>query len=142
MASTRLHHFLENREALINQARKIVGDRARAEDVVQDAWERFAGSAGRDGNDNAVDKPVAYLRRIVRNLAIDLSRRQTVENAHPDGDAGLHDLPDDESILNKAKPHFDGKAITAITRKNVTDWLDGYADRPAQKKLVHSVLLT
>ncbi|MGC4251785.1 MAG: integrase arm-type DNA-binding domain-containing protein [Sphingobium sp.] len=47
---------------------------------------------------------------------------------------------DGESILNKAKPHFGGKAITAITRKNVTDWLDGYADRPGQKKLVHSVL--
>jgi len=46
---------------------------------------------------------------------------------------------DGESVLNKAKPHFCGKAITAITRKNVTDWLDSYADRPGQKKLVHSV---
>lgn len=47
---------------------------------------------------------------------------------------------DGESVLNAAKPHFDNKAITAIKRKDVTDWLDTYADRPGAKKLVHSVL--
>lgn len=47
---------------------------------------------------------------------------------------------DGESVLNAAKPHFGTKAITAIKRKDVTDWLDGYADRPGAKKLAHSVL--
>ncbi|GLT01010.1 hypothetical protein GCM10007897_24010 [Sphingobium jiangsuense] len=49
MASNRLHLYLKHREALIDQATKIVGDQARAEDVVQDAWLRFSASAGRCG---------------------------------------------------------------------------------------------
>ncbi|MCW4460831.1 site-specific integrase [Sphingomonas sp. BT-65] len=47
---------------------------------------------------------------------------------------------DGESVMNAAKPHFENKPITALKRKDVTELLDSYSDRPGQKKLVHSVL--
>jgi integrase len=45
-----------------------------------------------------------------------------------------------ESILEAAKPHFENKPITALKRKDVTELLDDYADRPGAKKIAHSVL--
>ena len=102
MASTRLHLYLKHREALIDQATRIVGDHARAEDVVQDAWERFSASAEYDTDNQPIARPVAYLRRIVLNLAIDFSRRQQVENVHPDGDADLYHMPANEASPEQA----------------------------------------
>ncbi|MCP1469685.1 integrase [Sphingobium sp. OAS761] len=45
-----------------------------------------------------------------------------------------------ESILRQVKPHFKNRPLTAIRRKDVSELLDGYVDRPAQRKLIHSVL--
>jgi RNA polymerase sigma factor (sigma-70 family) len=67
--------FLSHRGELLDYASTIVGDRARAEDVVQEAWLRF-GSAAENG---AVEEPVGFLYRVVRNLAIDGRRRRTRE---------------------------------------------------------------
>jgi RNA polymerase sigma factor (sigma-70 family) len=63
--------FMAHRGELVNYASAIVGDRGRAEDVVQEAWLRF-GSASETG---AVEEPRRFLYRIVRNLAIDGRRR-------------------------------------------------------------------
>lgn len=77
---TKLEIYLANRKALVDYAAPIVGGRAQAEDVVQDAWLRF------DGRDTRpVQQPVAYLYRIVRNLAVDLTRRLHTEKYQPDG---------------------------------------------------------
>ncbi|GGB37203.1 DNA-directed RNA polymerase sigma-70 factor [Tistrella bauzanensis] len=67
----KLDMFMTHRGRLVNYANRIVGDRADAEDVVQDAYLRFEGVA----DDRPVDEPLAYLYRIVRNLSLDLRRR-------------------------------------------------------------------
>lgn len=96
METNRLHLYLANRKSLVDRAARIVGDPARAEDVVQDAWLRFSSAPERDGESNRILEPLAYLRRIVSNLAIDHSRRQLVENVHPDGDADLVEMASEE----------------------------------------------
>lgn len=80
--------YLAHRGALVNYANGIVGDRARAEDVVQEAFLRFA--SAREKSDEAVERPPAYLYRIVRNLAID---RRRAEAARAAGDGTLTKLP-------------------------------------------------
>lgn len=61
---SKLDIYLANRQALVDYVAPIVGGQAQAEDVVQDAWLRF------DARDTRpVQRPVAYLYRIVRNLA-------------------------------------------------------------------------
>lgn len=67
----KLDLFVAHRSALIDYAKPILGCRARAEDVVQDAYLRFDGIAA----DRTLDEPVGFLFRIVRNLALDMSRR-------------------------------------------------------------------
>jgi len=67
--------YLAHRGELVNYASGIVGDRAHAEDVVQDAWLRLRAAAAR----RPPDEPLGYLYRIVRNLAIDGLRRRTRE---------------------------------------------------------------
>jgi RNA polymerase sigma-70 factor (ECF subfamily) len=72
--------FVAHRSALVDYAAAIVGCRARAEDVVQEAWLRYeAAAAGR-----ALDQPQGYLYRVVRNLALDLARRSQLERRHFD----------------------------------------------------------
>jgi len=63
--------FLAHRGALVAYARGILGDHARAEDVVQEAYLRITSAAG----SRAIDEPQGYLYRIVRNLAVDSRRR-------------------------------------------------------------------
>ncbi|WP_206244079.1 sigma-70 family RNA polymerase sigma factor [Novosphingobium terrae] len=92
MTSERLDLYLSHRKALIDQASRIIGDGARAEDVVQDAWLRFSSLSDTDSDGQRILQPLAYLRRIVRNLAIDLSRRQAHENWDPNGDADLAEM--------------------------------------------------
>lgn len=54
----------------MNYATKLVGSRAHAEDLVQEAWLRFDVAA----RESLVQEPLAYLYRIIRNLAFDQSR--------------------------------------------------------------------
>ncbi|MFT4090165.1 MAG: sigma-70 family RNA polymerase sigma factor [Asticcacaulis sp.] len=62
--------YKAHRNALIDYANSIVHDRARAEDIVQDAWLRFDRALTR----TAVQEPLQYLYRVVRNLAFDRRR--------------------------------------------------------------------
>lgn len=77
----KLQLFLSHRAALVEYALPIVGDRMRAEDVVQEAFLRFAPSRPAPA-DPALDQPLRYLYRIVRNLAYDLMRRRLMEQRH------------------------------------------------------------
>jgi RNA polymerase sigma-70 factor (ECF subfamily) len=70
--------YMEHRGELVNYASGIIGDRARAEDVVQEAYLRFSEAAAR----RLFDEPVGYLYRIVRNLAFDGARRLSLEDRH------------------------------------------------------------
>jgi len=63
--------FIAHRGELVSYADKILGDRAHAEDVVQEAYLKFDAACG----DRILGEPLAYLYRIVRNLALDVRRR-------------------------------------------------------------------
>jgi RNA polymerase sigma factor (sigma-70 family) len=67
--------FMTHRGALVDYASGIVGSRAQAEEVVQEAWLRLDQAARR----RLLDEPLGYLYRIVRNLALDDRRRMVRE---------------------------------------------------------------
>lgn len=72
----RLKLYLTHRSALVDYATPLTGSRAQAEDIVQEAYFRFVPQRPVDGAGAAsADNPLAYLYRIVRNLAFDLIRR-------------------------------------------------------------------
>jgi len=76
----KLELYLTHRGELINYAAGILGCRAMAEDVVQEAYLRF----DRPWDRSEIATPVGYLFRIVRNLAVDWSRRVALERRHVD----------------------------------------------------------
>ena len=67
-----LELFLSHRASLVRHATPIVGCASVAEEVVQDAYIRFAPVAGKPG----INFRVGYLYRIVHNLALDVERAQ------------------------------------------------------------------
>ncbi|MBJ9974439.1 sigma-70 family RNA polymerase sigma factor [Pseudomonas sp. S75] len=89
MTDDKLQLYLAHRAALLDYASPIVGCRARAEDVVQEAWLRFS----RHDDSTEICHPASYLYRIVRNLALDHTRRMATEKAQPGGDELLAELP-------------------------------------------------
>lgn len=68
--------FIVHRSQLCNVATKILGSRDRAEDVVQDAYLKVIDADAVF----VVRQPLAYIFRIVRNLAIDNYRRAALES--------------------------------------------------------------
>ena len=86
---------MTHRGPLIDYASGLLGNRAQAEDLVQEAWLRFERAAGR----RPLDQPLGYLYRIVRNLALDGHRYRTRES-HVITGAGFElasDLSPDDS---------------------------------------------
>ncbi|MDF2998713.1 MAG: polymerase subunit sigma-70 [Xanthobacteraceae bacterium] len=68
--------YASHRAALVAYATPILGSREAAEDVVQDAFLKFAPAApAADGT----ERGLGYLYRIVRNLALDALKRRKVE---------------------------------------------------------------
>lgn len=78
----RLKLYLTHRSALVDYATPLTGSRAQAEDVVQEAYFRFVPvkDNGKGAGAAPADNPLAYLYRIVRNLALDLIRRNGAES--------------------------------------------------------------
>ena len=69
--------FITHQVQLQGLARRIVGTIEHAEDVVQDAYLKIV-----EGTCAArVDKPFGYCCQVVRNMALDHYRRQSVESA-------------------------------------------------------------
>ncbi len=68
--------FVTHRAQLCQTAAKILGSRDRADDVVQDAYLKVIEVRAVF----VVKQPVAYIFRIVRNLAIDHYRRARLES--------------------------------------------------------------
>lgn len=88
----KLKLYLTHRAALIDYATPLVGDRTRAEDVVQEAFIRFGRTKAELGR-SLVEQQVAYLYRIVRNLALDWTRRRGLEARHQKGDPVYWTVP-------------------------------------------------
>jgi RNA polymerase sigma factor (sigma-70 family) len=63
--------FLTHRARLVAYAAPIVGCRAAAEDVVQEAYLRFTQASEHRSGFPSIRAPATYLFRIVRNLAMD-----------------------------------------------------------------------
>ena len=70
--------LIANRNLLINVANAITACRCRAEDVVHDVFIKVTEAAPPE----SLRQPLAYLIRVVRNLAIDHYRRRTFECYH------------------------------------------------------------
>jgi len=87
---SRLEIYLLHRAALIEHAAPIVGSRHHAEDIVQEAFLRFAEVPA-----EGMLQPASYLYRIVRNLAIDWTRRMAAERLATMRESASADLPSD-----------------------------------------------
>ena len=61
-----LAFFMAHRPKLIGYASGIVGSRAQAEELVQEAWLRFDDACRL----RLLEEPLGYLYQIVRNLAL------------------------------------------------------------------------
>lgn len=101
---SKLDVYVAHRAALVDYAAPIIGCRARAEDVVQEAYFRFALAA----EDRRVEQPVGYLYRIVRNLALDWLRslgadQRRHEACHVLNSSGVAAAsPEDEVLTQEA----------------------------------------
>lgn len=128
-----LEIYLNHRAALIDHAAPIVGCRARAEDLVQEAfirysarWSRGDPAAGVNAEQNpAIAYPVSYLYRIVRNLALDWVRRPEA-SATRAGDAAILD----GLATATATPEQ-----TAFYREQVRVLAEALAELPARTRI-------
>lgn len=97
-----LNDYLMHRDSLVDYAASVVGSRASAEEVVQEAYFRIARMENRErlrharGEASQVLHPVSYIYRIVRNLAVDCTRRMSVEGQHCSVDEKLELIPSKE----------------------------------------------
>lgn len=92
-----LQLLLQNRAELVAYASKIVGDYARGEDVVQEAFLRVRSASP----ERRVEEPMGYLRRIVRNLAIDFLRRSLLERTQIADAANFEEVAEDRPRQDK-----------------------------------------
>lgn len=118
-----LELFVAYRGKLLTYATGIVGDPARAEDIVQDAFLRYRDAAA----SRSVREPLAYLYRIVRNLAVDLQRRLKTEDRYFVGSS-------DEIALEiaEAKP---SPEAAAAARQELRNLLDALAELPERTRI-------
>lgn len=105
--------YTEHRGALVSYAATIMGERARAEDVVQEAYLRFRTAA----LSQQLDDPVAFLYRVVRNLALDLRRRLTFERRH------VFECPDAAGVPLDLEVSAEEAAIARERLRNVMEAL-------------------
>src|SRR5438128_7013337 len=80
--------YLRHADAAVRLAYLLTGDRALAEDLVQDAFVRLAGRLVHLRDPGAFD---AYLRRTVVNLSQSYFRRKRVERAFMESARGALD---------------------------------------------------
>ena len=114
--------YMQHRGELVNYASGIVGDRSRAEDVVQEAYLRFSEVAAR----RLLEEPLGYLYRIVRNLALDGRRRQAHESRYVSPEA---DVDVSQAVENRPSPE-----IEAGDRAELQAMLDALAELPERTR--------
>lgn len=89
---TRHDVYIANRSALIAYATRILGSRETAEDIVQDAFLRFAPA---NTNAGSSTQTLAYLYKIVRNLSLDFLKRQKLENREQQNEPPYWSIPNE-----------------------------------------------
>jgi RNA polymerase sigma factor (sigma-70 family) len=132
--------YIEHREQLLSYANRIVRDRASAEDVVQEAWLRFAARREQDG---PIAQPLAYLYTIVRNLALNWTNRAARHGPVPLPEPAMESVPADEPsaervlyyrdelrLLQEAIAELPERTQTAFYLYRIDGWtLQQVADR-------------
>jgi len=113
-----LRLYRTHRETLLSYAGKLSGDRAAAEDIVQDAWMLL----DRQTDATAIHEPLGYLRRIIRNLVFAQVRRQSRESLW-----AAEDMPD----IADDRPSVEAELIARQTMELVLDTIDAM---PARQK--------
>jgi RNA polymerase sigma factor (sigma-70 family) len=110
-----LQTLISNRAGLIKTAARITGCPSRAEDVVQDAYLRVSDLKTDTLPFNA---RLSYVLRIVRNLAIDTYRKQSMEQRYFVSDD--QDINSTTHIANPESINVDrqtlGKVSTALAQ--------------------------
>jgi RNA polymerase sigma factor (sigma-70 family) len=101
--------FIEHRRSLVDYAAGILGSRAQAEDVVQEAYIRFSAASGRASAEpgQAIVNPLAYLYAIVRNLALTWARRSMHETVVAPGSEEIASMASDEPSVETVLVHRD-----------------------------------
>jgi len=120
-AATRLQVYLAHRRALVEYATPLVGSRAQAEDLVQEAYFRFVRACGQPD----IRQPASYLYRIVRNLAVDLMRSLAAE--------GRRNLAYAETIEPDLLSPSPEEAL--LHRKELDEVAAALAELPDEKRL-------
>lgn len=112
--------YVSHRGDLLNYAHRLLEDRAHAEDVVQEAFIRFNSAAAA----RPLDEPLAYLYRIVRNLAFDATRRVSAE--------ARRDLAHEQTLAETARTPSPEE--TAFYRDELRAVEAALADLPADQR--------
>ncbi|MFV3075047.1 sigma-70 family RNA polymerase sigma factor [Niveispirillum fermenti] len=120
--------YKAHREALVDYANGIVRDRARAEDVVQDAWVRI----DEVERHRPLQEPLRYFYRIVRNLALDGYRARQREISKGTADIGM--LADSVAAAN---PSPEAEAGARAELRLVLESLDELPDRTRRAVMLY-----
>lgn len=116
--------FVMHRRALVDYASSITGSRALAEDLVQEAWLRFAeASKGR-----LLEDATGYLFRIVRNLAIDGHRKALRENR-------IFVTQDYESIAETQADLAPSQEAALVSRQDYARVMEALAELPERTRI-------
>jgi len=115
--------FLSHREALIRYAKRIMGETADAEDIVQEAWLRASTGTAKLPAPDAI----AYLRMTVRNLALNGTRRKQIE-------ARIFDARDEIEAIGIASDQPDPEVI-AISRDEYARIIFALREMPEKMRI-------
>lgn len=118
-----LELYVAHRSALLIYARRIIKDPGRAEDLVQEAFLRLRAAS----SITVLEEPVAYLYRIVRNLALDLHRHLAFEGRHEV--AGADELA---AIVPETAP---SPEAAAAAREEFRNLLTALAELPPRTRV-------
>lgn len=112
-----------HRPALLKYAYGITGSRSLAEDVVQEAWLRLNDARAR----KEVREPLRYLYRIVRNLSVDMLRR--------DARAGVHTGVELEHATRIVAADTPSPEQVAIGREDMRRVSEALSELPERQRL-------
>lgn len=107
--------FITHRRALVDAAARIVGCRWRAEDLAQDAFLKLS----EIDKQSDIQQPLHYLFRMVRNHAIDSTRRTALETRYCD-------RCDEDEVANICSPRPTPEAM--LIQQETLDMLDRALD--------------
>ncbi|GAN71548.1 DNA-directed RNA polymerase sigma-70 factor [Acetobacter syzygii] len=95
MSTATYKHSAQAHGEMVSYAWRLTGSRDQAEEVVQEAYVRLAETAAKQ----LLEKPAAYLRRVVHNLALDhiRSRKRRERIFVADSDTNLAEMASTEA---------------------------------------------